>query len=215
MSNYITKYCIIRNNKVIINNRIDYVQENFTNFTNFIKSLYKNYQIKYPKFFKMDNLNKLSFITAELLFKKNNFISSYNNEDIGVVIANSHSSLDTDIKYYDTIKDKSNYFPNPSLFVYTLPNILLGEICIRNKIKGENAFFIFEKFDTGFICKYVNNLLDTNKIQSCITGWIDFNDDDDYESVLYLIEKRKINNDNIIFEPKNFKKNLGLFQSFV
>ena len=204
MDNYITNYCIIRNNKVIINNRIDYVQENFTNFTNFIKSLYKNYQIKYPKFFKMDNLNKLSFITAELLFKNNNFISSYNNEDIGVVIANSHSSLNTDIKYYDTIKDKSNYFPNPSLFVYTLPNILLGEICIRNKIKGENAFFIFEKFETEFICKYVNNLLDTNKIQSCITGWIDFNDDDDYESVLYLIEKKKINNDNIIFEPKNF-----------
>ena len=206
MPNYITNYCIIRNNKVIINNRIDYVHKNFINFNNFIRFLYKHYQIKYPKFYKMDNLSKLAFITSECLFKENNFIQSYNNEEIGIVIANSHSSLDTDIKYYDTIKDKSNCFPNPSLFVYTLPNILLGEICIRNKIKGENAFFIFEKFEAEFICKYVNNLLDTNKIQSCITGWIDFDDDDDYDSVLYLIEKKKINNDNIIFEPKNIKE---------
>ena len=84
----------------------------------------------------------------------------YKPEDIGVVLANANSSLDTDIKYFETVKD----IASPALFVYTLPNIVIGEICIRHNFKGENAFFIFEEFDAGFIQQYVSNLINNNII---------------------------------------------------
>ncbi len=34
-----------------------------------------------------------------------------------------------------------------TLFVYTLPNILIGEICIKFKIQGESNFFVSQFVD--------------------------------------------------------------------
>ena len=184
----ITSSCIIRHNKIFINDKLDYVKDNYTGFPDFIRSVYRNYKISYPKFFKMDNLSKLGFITSELLLKQDDLLSNYKNDEIGIILSNSGSSIDTDIKYYNTIKDKSNYFPSPSVFVYTLPNIMIGEICIRNKIMGESSFFIFEKFEPDFLSNYVNILFDTSKIKSCILGWVDY-ENDNYESFLFFAEK--------------------------
>jgi hypothetical protein len=185
--NVITKCCIIRDNKVSINDLTEFHADGNAGFQDFIKSVYNHYLLDYPKFFKMDNLSKLGFITGELLLKGKN-LSRYKNEDIGVVMANSSSSLDTDEKYYATIKNSADYFPSPSLFVYTLPNIMIGELSIKYKFQGENSFFVFEDFDIDFICNYINNLMDTNKIQCCVAGWVDLYNDH-YEAMLCLIEK--------------------------
>jgi hypothetical protein len=156
----------------------------------------------------MDNLSKLGFLTAEMLIKKENPVGIFKNEDVSIIIANSSSSLDTDIEYSKTINDADNYFPSPSVFVYTLPNIMIGEICIKNKINGENTFFISEKFDIDFLYKYVSNIFETNKTQCCIFGRVELIGEK-YESILYLVKKAKdcINtNESVIFEPENIKK---------
>jgi hypothetical protein len=204
--NLITKCCMIRNNEVIINNLKDFHSEGNLNFSDFIKSVYTNYQIDYPKFFKMDNISKLGFLTGELLLKGIE-LGHYQKEDIGVVMANSSSSLDTDEKYFETIKNTEEYFPSPSLFVYTLPNIMIGELCIKYKIQGENALFVFDKYEPDFICNYVNDLMDSNKIQSCITGWIDLYHNQ-YESMLFMIEKESSKEQTYIAEhtEENIKK---------
>ena len=67
------------------------------------------------------------------------------------MICNADASLDTDIKYLATTKE----LPSPSVFVYTLPNIMIGEICIRNHFKGESFFFISENPDPVFFEQYV------------------------------------------------------------
>jgi hypothetical protein len=72
--------------------------------------------------------------------------------------------------------------------VYTLPNIVIGEISIKNKFKGENAFFVFETFDAAFIQQYVAYLLNNNILQACICGWVDVLQED-YKAVLCLVEK--------------------------
>jgi len=69
----------------------------------------------------MDNLSKLGFLTAELIFKSRNIPDHIKGREFGVIIANSSSSLDTDIHYQDTISDSTSYYPSPSVFVYTLP----------------------------------------------------------------------------------------------
>jgi hypothetical protein len=186
--NIITGRGFIHRNSIMVDGKSLYADDNFITFAAFIKGVYKKEQLNYPKFYKMDNLSKLGFLTAELIIKDRNIPEHYRGEDVGVVISNSSSSLDTDIHYQDTISDSANYFPSPSVFVYTLPNILIGEICIKNGFKGENAFLVSKKFDAGTIFNYVDNLLQTNKIQICICGWVDLLRED-YESFLMIVEK--------------------------
>ena len=154
------------------------------NLPEFLLSAYDNLEIKYPKFYKMDNLSKLGWLAAENLMKENFIKENYKPENVGIVLSNANSSLDTDLKYLETVKD----YPSPSLFVYTLPNIVIGEICIKNNFKGENAFFVFEQFDANFIKQYVSNLVINNILQACICGWADVLGED-YKAALFLIEK--------------------------
>ena len=185
---YISGWCKITDQTVILDNKKETFEENFTNFAAFIKNLYKKEQVNYPKFYKMDNLSKLGFLTAELLIRNSDVLKKYGKEEIGVVITNSSSSLDTDLDYQELIRDKSNYFPSPSVFVYTLPNILIGEICIKHQIKGENAFFVSEEFDPEQINTYVTHLFDQGKIKACICGWVELLREK-YYSLLFMVER--------------------------
>lgn len=201
--NAITSYCIIRNGIVARNGQVTNIEN--PGFSEFAKSLYKSMEINYPKFFKMDNLSKLGFLAAEFLLKNTN-LNRDASDEIGVVIANSSSSLDTDREFYRTIENKEDYFPSPAVFVYTLPNILTGEICIRHNLKGENAFFIFEEFETDFICNYVAGLMAAGNLKACITGWVELLECE-YEAALFLIEKENERAEfNVPFTPGNLDK---------
>ena len=147
-------------------------------------SLYRSLGLDYPKFYKMDQLSKLGWLASEVLLKNNTILDTMQPEDIGIVLTNANSSLDTDIKYLDTVKD----IASPAVFVYTLPNIMIGEISIRNTFKGENAFFIFDKFDADFLELYVGQLLDTGVLKACICGWVDVLGED-YKACLFLVAR--------------------------
>ncbi|MCC8425869.1 hypothetical protein [Mucilaginibacter sp. UR6-11] len=144
----------------------------------------------------MDNLSKLGWLASEVLLKGSG-IKHYEPEEAGIILSNANSSLDSDKKYIQSVSD----IPSPSLFVYTLPNIMIGEICIRNNFKGEDAFFIFEKFDAAFFETYVSNLLENDVLKVCICGWVDVLDDD-YKAVLFLVERQETE-DGIPFSEKN------------
>jgi hypothetical protein len=150
----------------------------------FLLAAYQHFGFQYPKFYKMDLLSKLGWLACELLLSKGFDPGLYQPEDIAVVLSNSNASLDTDYKYMETVKE----IPSPAVFVYTLPNIVIGEICIRHKFKGENAFFVFESFDPGFIHEYVRDLMENGTAQACICGWVDVLGAE-YKAVLYLVEK--------------------------
>jgi len=137
----------------------------------------------------MDDFCKLGFLACELLLNHNNISTAYNKEDIAIILASSASSLQTDTKHQATIEDANNYFPSPSIFVYTLPNILIGEIAIRNQVMGENTCFIFRQFNTEFMSADVNSLLNSGRASCCISGWVDLYEDN-YEAILYMVEKK-------------------------
>jgi hypothetical protein len=179
---YISASCVISNNTVYKNGKVVFENRD-TGLQEFLLSIYQHFNIKYPKFYKMDSLSKLGWLAAEILLQDSFEKGIYQPEDVGLILANANSSLDTDIKFFETTKD----IASPALFVYTLPNIMTGEICIRHNFKGENAFFIFEKFDAGFIQQYVNNLINNNTLQACICGWVDLLQDR-YKAVLMLVE---------------------------
>ena len=155
----------------------------------FLKAIYKYLGVKYPKFYKMDELSKLGFIASELLLQNEvtkKAMASLESSKIGIVLQNSDSTIDVDSNFYDSIIDEEKHFPSPALFVYTLPNIVLGEISIRNKFMGENALFIFEKYNAEFGVSYINNLVEKNKIEACLGGWFNANNGD-YDAFLYFV----------------------------
>jgi len=170
--NAILHHCQLKNNAVFLDGKLYFEEQKAENFPTFAKSLYKFLEIKYPKFYKMDNLSKLGLITFECLLKKVPDFQELNLEKTGLFLANLNSSLQTDTNYWATTQTEEGH-ASPSLFVYTLPNIVIGEICIRHKIKGEHGFFVFEKLDTDFISNYVNDLMNTGKLENCAIGWIE------------------------------------------
>ena len=185
---HISSYCKIENNTLQLNGAT-VLEMNDVLFPEFIKNASKTIGLEYPKFFKMDNLSKLAFLGAEAILKDN--IDLENENDIALVFANKSSSLDTDVKYQETISDEENYFPSPAVFVYTLPNICLGEISIRHQLKTENSFFIFEEFNPEFIMSYANILLNTKKADKVLCGWVEYYNEE-YKAFLYLVYKEGV-----------------------
>ena len=149
----------------------------------------------------MDNLSKLGFLSAELLLRDKNLDHKYSGDEVGIILMNASSSIDTDRNHQNTITNRENYFPSPSIFVYTLPNVVIGEICIRHKFCGEGIFFISEKFNPYLLVSYADQLFDSETIQCCIAGWVEF-DGNDFESMVFLIEKSDKPDVGIVkFEP--------------
>ena len=183
---------------MLFENREMNVQEFFT-------AVYHQFDMKYPKFYKMDYLCKLGWLTAEILLQENHLQEKYKPEETGVILCNASSSLDTDVRYFETTKS----IASPALFVYTLPNIMTGEICIRHGFKGENAFFIFEQFDAGFIQQYVNNLIINNTLQVCICGWVELLQEK-FRAILMLVEKKEAGyapvSNEVVFSTNNILK---------
>ncbi|WP_341227026.1 3-oxoacyl-ACP synthase [uncultured Arcticibacterium sp.] len=154
----------------------------------FLKEIYKDLDLAYPKFYKMDELCKLGILAAEYLFRENPVHEKYKQEDVAILLSNSSSSLSTDTKHQVSISNKEEYFPSPAVFVYTLANILLGEIAIRYKFTGEQSFFIFEEYDAAFMTDYAHGLLDNQEAECVITGWVEIFENN-YKAVLFINEK--------------------------
>lgn len=179
----VTTNCVLKNGVVLKNGKTLYENKNAM-LGEFLLGLYQHLGLNYPRFYKMDALSKLGWLAAEVLLKDNFKTENYRPEEVGIVLANANSSLDTDIKYFDTVKE----IASPSLFVYTLPSIMIGEIGIRNNFKGESAFFVSERYDADFMERYVRGLMDENGLRACIYGWVDLLGEEG-EADLFLLEK--------------------------
>lgn len=184
MDHFISSYCAIKNRVIFKNDEKIYDASKVTS-EDWLSVAYDELRINYPKFHKMDNLAKLGIIATEIMLGGRVLKDEFNAEEVAVILSNASSSLDTDIKYLAS----TTQIPSPALFVYTLPNIVMGEICIKHGLKGENGFFVFEKFNPQFITGYVNQVLQQGA-QACIAGWVEVLGDQ-HSVFLYLVENKK------------------------
>ena len=83
---------------------------------------------------------------------------------------NSLSSLAADREYLSSIAE-DDFFPSPSVFVYTLPNIVTGEISIRHKLFGECVFFVEEEFNRERALDYVRCLFREGGVSRVLLCW--------------------------------------------
>jgi 3-oxoacyl-[acyl-carrier-protein] synthase-1 len=151
-----------------------------------LTELYRTYIGDYPKFHKMDGLSKLGFLASELLMKCEQDKQLTENEQRAVILFNHSSSIDTDLHYLASIQPES-YFPSPSLFVYTLPNIVTGEIAIRHHLHGETSFYSLASRDEQLMTQIELAALSDTATTSMITGWIDYEDETHFCADLYIL----------------------------
>jgi len=149
-----------------------------------LKAAYQELGLSYPKFFKMDGLCKLGLLASELLLTKT-LKEKYKDDEIAVLLSNSQSSLQSDA---DHVKQYSESSASPAIFVYTLPNIVVGEICIRHKLLGESNFYIFESFRSNQLLEQASLLMSTTTTKACLAGWVEYFENT-FEAVFFLFEK--------------------------
>lgn len=139
-----------------------------------LDTFYRNSRMDYPKFFKMDLMCKAGILLMDRLIggpeEDEKTVGTKIKESTALIFMNRSASLDTDVNFQETIK-RENFFPSPSVFVYTLPNIAAGEICIRYKFYGENTTFVKEKFSAGRLVTYIAGLFKENVTQRVILVW--------------------------------------------
>ena len=97
---------------------------------------------------------------------------------------NHSSSIVADRQFLSTINDVENFFPSPSVFVYTLPNIAAGEIAIRHHVTGETSFYILPQKDEALMQKIMEATLNATGAKSVVSGWVDAESDTSFECEL-------------------------------
>ncbi len=152
---------------------------------------YKQHIGGYSKFYKMDKLSRLGFVATELILSREAEECSSprftERSDRAIVFCNKTSSLHTDRQYAETISNPENYYPSPSLFVYTLPNIVTGEIAMRNMYRGETSFYILPEKEETVMRQILESTSADSRIKSIIFGWIDYEDEKKFEADIKLI----------------------------
>ncbi|MBR1935616.1 MAG: hypothetical protein IJ835_06160 [Muribaculaceae bacterium] len=154
-----------------------------------LTALYRHTAGDYPKFFKMDPLCRLGFVATELLLDGDRRNGC---DDRAVILFNRNASIANDRRYQATIPhDSEHFFPSPAVFVYTLPNIVTGEIAIRNRYYGETACYILENNDQTIIEEIVGQAFDADPATtSAVAGWVDFNTEVDFLADIFLALKQ-------------------------
>ncbi|GAO42086.1 hypothetical protein [Flavihumibacter petaseus] len=165
--------------------------------TDQLQALYRHLSPGYPKWYKMDRLSQLGVLAAELIMRNAPYGET---APFGraIVLQNSHSSLDTDLRFAGQLKD----LPSPAVFVYTLPNIVTGEISIRFGCKGEQAFFLAAKPDWTTIYQYTKTLFREGNTEFCLTGWLNLYGSS-MEAILFAVGNRPGTAGTIAFTPEN------------
>lgn len=141
-------------------------------FAEMIRERFKALGSPDMKFYKMDDFCKLGYVAAAELLKDAALAEKYAPSEIGIVLANRSGSLDTDIRHCEVMKENGDEV-SPAVFVYTLPNVLAGEIAIRHKLQGECTFFIQDPPDNRFTEEYARGLLRRGRLKAVVCGWCD------------------------------------------
>lgn len=200
---FITTYCHLSADQCSVKGEV-VATRNRSASESWFKQIYKEQEFVYPKFYKMDALSQAGFIASELIKSDSQgLLSKYKDDEIAMLFANQSSSADTDLRFINSYEH--NGAPSPSLFVYTLPNIVLGEIAIINKWYGENMFAVLPKFAPGFFTDYGRILLSTGA-KAVLCGWLGVLGND-IEVFVWLVESESDN--GLDFNKENLLRLAG------
>ncbi len=144
-------------------------------FAEFIRAEFKKLEAPYMKFYKMSDLSKALYVAVENLLLQGS-MEDADPARRAIIMSNRSASLEADAAHQAIVDRKLPEGASPAVFVYTLPNVATGEVCIKHKIMGDNTFFI-EDSDSGLAENYARLLVSTGQMDAVICGWCDYLDE--------------------------------------
>ena len=173
---YILSSCRIHDYRVTVDGQTRFEHPDHSAAADdFLAAAFRSFGIDYRKFYKMDTLSRLGFLAAELLLDPTD--RDRPKEDMGIVFVNSAASLEADRTYQRTIPRDADFFPSPAEFVYTLPNIVTGEIAIRHKIQGETMFYVLPASRPAQLCHLIDDTARDAGLSHVLAGRLDVDTD--------------------------------------
>ena len=155
--------------EVFVNDSVVFSDKS-ADFGTFIREAFKSRGENNMKFYKMDDLCKLGYVAAAWLLDGIEF----GEEECGMVLSGKYGCLDTDMKHQQIIDKEGDAASSPAVFVYTLPNVVAGEISIRHHIKGENTWFWSDDRTMSDLKHYASLMAGASDLRYCIIGHLDF-----------------------------------------
>lgn len=154
-----------------------------------LTDLYKRAVGNYPRFYKMDLLSRLGFLTAELLLKADEDNDKTEISECAAVLFGHHGSVVADRNYLRTIATPEDFYPSPERFIYTLPNIVIGEIAIRHQLHAETTFIYLPRYNESELQHLIQVYAERLPSKYLLTGWMDAEDDENYFAKMQLLRR--------------------------
>lgn len=135
-----------------------------------LSEIYRKYVGDYPKYHKMDALSRLAFLATELLLSRGDVPQDSKR---ATILFNRTSSVVADRCHLGSIAKPGEFYPSPSVFLGTLPNIATGEIAIRHGYTGETSLYITDFRDEALMKTVVSSRFSQGGFRSLICGFVD------------------------------------------
>lgn len=149
-----------------------------------LSEIYRKYVGDYPKYHKMDALSRLAFLATELLLSRGDVPQDSKR---ATILFNRTSSVVADRCHLGSIAKPGEFYPSPSVFLGTLPNIATGEIAIRHGYNGETSLYITDFRDEALMKKVVSSSFSLGGFRSLICGFVDCDGGDSFEADLKIL----------------------------
>lgn len=148
---------------------VDYSLDLDCNVDENLFNQYKDLELDYIRFFRMDMYSKMIFLNVYKLIKQTNIKIDELENSIGFFLLNTDMSMLTDVDFHQLYLDeKKNSSAN--VFRYTLSNMCMAET--MRFIKGYGISNCFTGVPSSHIIEYANSFLDANILKAFFFGEI-------------------------------------------
>ena len=151
-----------------------------------VTEIFKKYLADGSRFFKMDLYSRLAYVGTGLLAKE--ALDAYDPEDRALFIFTQNGSLLADRKHLSTFSDPESFFPSPAVFINTLPNVVLGEIAVKNAIKGETTLVMLPCRDEAAMQRILEATTAATRPSVLLCGWVDCDAEDSFIADLKMLK---------------------------
>ena len=148
-----------------------------------LTALYKQRLGDNPRYFKMDPFSRLTYLGVGLLLKD----MQAEPTELGILLFNRTGSILADRKHIATYTGEGGFYPSPAVCINTLPNVVVGEIASRYRVKGETTFLILPEKNEALMADITAATLAAQGPFTMVTGWVDCPEPDAYEADLQII----------------------------
>ena len=154
-----------------------------------ISDIYKTLLADGSRFFKMDMYSRLAYVATGLLAKDS--LQGIEPEEVALFVFTRNGSLLADRKHLSTFSNPEEFYPSPAVFINTLPNVVLGEIAVKNNIQGETTLVMLGERNDALMEEIVNVSARATRPSAVIYGWVDCDAEDSFTAELKLMKITK------------------------